>query len=141
MAATKSFEDGLMEVEDKLKEIFTRFQKCCAQVRQEFSLRSDLNNKNMDCFKESVKEDLSKTEGNPTISEKDGTDSLREQGKDDWQSASENDWQPASENDLQNIHDTLDCCNLKPRMFMTQDDRARSKSSRYSYGPDLRCDH
>ncbi|GKA54712.1 putative mitochondrial protein [Tanacetum coccineum] len=78
-------------------------------------------------------EDSSKTEGNPTISEDDGTDSLREQGEDDWQ--------PASENDLQNIQDTLDCCNLKPRMVVTRDDRACSKLSRCSYGPDLRCDH
>nr|GFB53741.1 hypothetical protein [Tanacetum cinerariifolium] len=39
MAATKSFEDGLREVEEKLEEIFTRFQKCCTQVRQEFSLK------------------------------------------------------------------------------------------------------
>ncbi|GJT63986.1 hypothetical protein Tco_1015466 [Tanacetum coccineum] len=77
--------------------------------------------------------DSSKTEGNPTISEEDGTDSLREKG--------ENEWQPASENDLQNIQDTLDCCNLKPRMVVTRDDRARSKPSRCSYGPDLRCDH
>ncbi|GKF61399.1 hypothetical protein Tco_0181453, partial [Tanacetum coccineum] len=38
MAATKSFEDGLI---DKLEECFMRFQKCCTQVRQEFSLRSD----------------------------------------------------------------------------------------------------
>nr|GEV34263.1 phenylalanine--tRNA ligase beta subunit, cytoplasmic-like [Tanacetum cinerariifolium] len=133
MAATKSFKDGLMEVEEKLEEIFTRFQKCYAQVRQEFSLRSDQNNKNTDCFKESVKEDSSKPKGNPTINEEDGTDSLREQGEDDWQ--------PASENDLQNIQDTLDCCNLKPHMVLTQDDRARSKPSRCSYGPDLRCDH
>nr|GFB78471.1 hypothetical protein [Tanacetum cinerariifolium] len=116
MAAIKSFEDGLMEVEEKSEEIFTRFQKCCTQVRQEFSLRSDQNNKNTDCFKESVKEDSSKTEGNPTY-EEDGTDSLREQGEDDWQ--------PASENDLQNIKDTLDCCNLKPRIVVTQDARAR----------------
>ncbi|GKD53404.1 hypothetical protein Tco_1286791, partial [Tanacetum coccineum] len=86
-----------------------------------------------DCFKEPVKEDSSKTEGNPTIREEDGTDSLREQ--------IENDWQPASENDLQNIQDTLDCCNLKPCMVVTRDDRARSKPSRCSYGPDLRCDH
>ncbi|GJW93326.1 hypothetical protein Tco_0832101 [Tanacetum coccineum] len=85
MATTKSFEDGLMEVEEKLEEIFTRFQKCCTLVRQEFSLRSDQNNKNTDCFKESVKEDSSKTEGNPTISKEDGTDSLREQGEYDWQ--------------------------------------------------------
>ncbi|GJV29025.1 hypothetical protein Tco_1385473 [Tanacetum coccineum] len=84
MTATKIFEDGLMEVEEKLEDIFTRFQKCCTQVRQEFSLRSDQNNKNTDCFKESVKEDSSKTEGNPTISEEDGTDSLRKQGEDDW---------------------------------------------------------
>nr|GEZ73288.1 hypothetical protein [Tanacetum cinerariifolium] len=41
MEATKSFEDGLMEVEEKLEEIFMRFQKCCTQVRQEFSLQSD----------------------------------------------------------------------------------------------------
>nr|GEV96091.1 hypothetical protein [Tanacetum cinerariifolium] len=101
MAATKSFENGLMEVEKNLEEIFTRFQKCCTQVRQEFSLRSDQYNKITDCFKESVKEDSSKTEGNPTISEEGGTDSLRKQGEDDWQ--------PASKNDLQNIHNTLDC--------------------------------
>nr|GEZ61599.1 hypothetical protein [Tanacetum cinerariifolium] len=62
MAAIKSFEDGLMEVEEKLEEIFTRFQKCCTQVRQKFSLRSDQNNKNTDYFKEFVKEDSSKTE-------------------------------------------------------------------------------
>nr|GEV18820.1 hypothetical protein [Tanacetum cinerariifolium] len=129
MAAIKSFEDGLMEVEEKLEEIFTRFQKCCTQVRQEFSLRSDQNNKNTDYFKEFVEED---SKGNPTISE-DGTDSLKEQGEDDWQ--------PAIENDLQNIQDTLDCCNLKPRMVVTRDDRARSKSSRCLYGPDLRSDH
>nr|GEW05930.1 tRNA-dihydrouridine(16/17) synthase [NAD(P)(+)]-like [Tanacetum cinerariifolium] len=41
MAATKSFEDGLMEVKEKLEEIFTQFHKCCTQVRQEFSLQSD----------------------------------------------------------------------------------------------------
>ncbi|GKG33702.1 hypothetical protein Tco_0433861, partial [Tanacetum coccineum] len=41
MTATKSFEDGLMEVEEKLEEIFARFQKCCTQVRQEFSVQSD----------------------------------------------------------------------------------------------------
>ncbi|GJV29083.1 hypothetical protein Tco_1385531 [Tanacetum coccineum] len=106
------------------------------RTRQKFhflSDGSDQNNKNTDCFKESVKEDSSKTEGNPTISEDDGTDSLREKGEDEWQ--------PASENDLQNIQDTLDCCNLKPRMVVTRDDRARSKPSRCSYGPDLRCDH
>ncbi|GJZ03206.1 gypsy/ty3 retroelement polyprotein [Tanacetum coccineum] len=51
--------------------------------------------KNMDCFKESTKEYSSKTEGNPTSSEEDGTDSLRAQGEDDWQ--------PASETDLQDI--------------------------------------
>nr|GEZ11191.1 hypothetical protein [Tanacetum cinerariifolium] len=195
MATTKSFEDGLMEVEDKLEEIFTRFQKCFTQVRQEFSLRSDQNNKYTNCFKESVKEDSSKTEGNPTISEEDGTDSLRDQGEDDWQmicrifmtrlipfslrsdqnnkktdcfkesvkedssktegnptiseedgtdslrEQGEDDWQPASENDLKNINDTLNSYNLKPRVVVTQDDRARSKPSRCSYGPDLRCDH
>ncbi|GJT79257.1 hypothetical protein Tco_1053599 [Tanacetum coccineum] len=130
MAATRSFEDGLI---DKLEECFMRFQKCFTQVRQEFSLRSDQNKKNTDCFKESVKEDSSKTEGNPTISEEDGTDSLREQGEDDWQ--------PASETDLQNIRDTLDCCNLKPRMDVTREGRARSKPSCCSYGPDLRCVH
>nr|GEY81758.1 RNA-directed DNA polymerase, eukaryota, reverse transcriptase zinc-binding domain protein [Tanacetum cinerariifolium] len=42
---------------------------------------------------------------------------------------------------LENIHDTLDSCNLKPRMVLTQDDRAHSKPSHCSYGPDLRCDH
>ncbi|GKD41793.1 hypothetical protein Tco_1262000 [Tanacetum coccineum] len=129
MAATRSFEDGLI---DKLEECFMRFQKCFTLVRQELSLRSDQNKKNTDCFKESVKEDSSKTEGNPTISEEDGTDSLREQGEDDWQ--------PASETDLQNIRDTLDCCNLKPRMDVTREGRARSKPSCCSYGPDSRSD-
>nr|GEW84625.1 RNA-directed DNA polymerase, eukaryota, reverse transcriptase zinc-binding domain protein [Tanacetum cinerariifolium] len=52
-----------------------------------------------DCFKESAKEDSSNTEGNPTSSEEDGTDSLREQREDDWQ--------PASETDLQDIQDTV----------------------------------
>nr|GEW53363.1 hypothetical protein [Tanacetum cinerariifolium] len=41
MTTTKSFEDGLREVEEKLEEIFTRLQKCCTQVHQEFSLKSD----------------------------------------------------------------------------------------------------
>nr|GEZ74846.1 protein kinase-like domain, phloem protein 2-like protein [Tanacetum cinerariifolium] len=65
-------------------------------------------------------------------SEVDGTNSLREQ---------EDDWLPSSENDLKNIHYTRNCCNLKPRMVVTQDDRGRSKPSRCLYGPDLRCDH
>nr|GFB00969.1 hypothetical protein [Tanacetum cinerariifolium] len=41
MSATKSFDDGLMEVEEKLEEILKWFQKGCSQVHQEFSLQSD----------------------------------------------------------------------------------------------------
>ncbi|GKB30065.1 hypothetical protein Tco_0869466 [Tanacetum coccineum] len=44
MAATKSFEDGLIEVEKKLEECFTRFikmEECVTQMHQEFSLWSD----------------------------------------------------------------------------------------------------
>nr|GEU38880.1 hypothetical protein [Tanacetum cinerariifolium] len=44
MAATKSFEDGLIKVEKKLEECFTRIikvEECVAQMHQEFSLWSD----------------------------------------------------------------------------------------------------
>ncbi|GJS87174.1 AP-1 complex subunit mu-2, partial [Tanacetum coccineum] len=44
MAATKSFEDVLIEVEKKLEECFTRFikmEECVTQMHQEFSLWSD----------------------------------------------------------------------------------------------------
>ncbi|GKB86922.1 hypothetical protein Tco_0959194 [Tanacetum coccineum] len=44
MTATKSFEDGLIEVEKKLEECFTRFikmEECVTQMHQEFSLWSD----------------------------------------------------------------------------------------------------
>ncbi|GKC75003.1 ankyrin repeat-containing protein [Tanacetum coccineum] len=44
MAATKSFADGLIEVEKKLEECFTRFikmEECVTQMHQEFSLWSD----------------------------------------------------------------------------------------------------
>nr|GEX68684.1 uncharacterized protein [Tanacetum cinerariifolium] len=44
MVATKSFEDGLIEVEKKLEECFTRIikvEECVAQMHQEFSLWSD----------------------------------------------------------------------------------------------------
>ncbi|GJZ03207.1 hypothetical protein Tco_0521168 [Tanacetum coccineum] len=64
-------------------------------VRSE--LRMDMVQQN--CFKQSAKEYLSKTEGNPTSSEEDGTDSLRAQGEDDWQ--------PTSETDLQDIQALL----------------------------------
>nr|GEU35618.1 ankyrin repeat-containing protein [Tanacetum cinerariifolium] len=40
-------------------------------------------------------------------------DSLREQGEDDWQ--------PPYEPDSQDIQDTLDCCNLKTHMDVTQE--------------------
>ncbi|GJZ88974.1 hypothetical protein Tco_0660756, partial [Tanacetum coccineum] len=44
MAATKSFEDGLIEAEKKLEECFMRFikmEQCVTQMHQEFSLWFD----------------------------------------------------------------------------------------------------
>ncbi|GKC87817.1 hypothetical protein Tco_1148466 [Tanacetum coccineum] len=91
MAATKSFEDGLMEVEEKLEEkLYTSASRVmCLSV---FVLME-------------VEEKLYTSASRVLFA------------------------------------DTLDCCNLKPRMVVTRDDRARSKPSRCSYGPDLRCDH
>ncbi|GJY70696.1 hypothetical protein Tco_0474399 [Tanacetum coccineum] len=58
MAATKSFEDGLIEVEKKLEECFTRFikmEECVTQMHQEFSLWSDKLFKSVEAAKKEKK--------------------------------------------------------------------------------------
>ncbi|GJW92389.1 hypothetical protein Tco_0169942 [Tanacetum coccineum] len=93
------------------------------------------NPKELSYAQKKVKEDVGLGSGLEAVEkkpEKDGTNSLREQGKDVWQ--------PTSETDLQDIQDTPNCCNLKPHMDVTREDRAHSKPRYCSYVPDLRCD-